>query len=154
MKNSKSYQQQLLDILKEKNISLNVVANLAGKSRQSVRGMFNTNLSNMREDTFLFYKNIIDSVDTDNYYEKYVRGPVSVKKIPQKGTCKNKILINQFLTTHGINKAFAARICNLTPSYFNAKTSLSNHYKLDDKKATEIISKLEEYVNSEDKYNL
>lgn len=150
MPQSKSRKDELKEILAEKNISVNVVASLSGRSRQTVRGQFNSK-TRLSEEDYNFYKKIIDSIDTENYYEKYIRGDVSPKKEVLETRCENKIRIREFMASNNIRNLTAARICNITLQHFIALINLSNHHKLSDTKTNDILSKLEKYVKNKEK---
>lgn len=149
MTDSLSRKDQLKQLLKEKNISIAVLALQAGKSRSSLNSLLKSSHM-MSEESFQFYKKIVDSIDTENYYEKYVRGKVFPKKEAINPDNDNKQKIRDFLKSHDIRIRLAANICNRTNASFLSLINRSASQKISDGLYEEIISKLEAYVRRGD----
>ncbi len=145
MPQSKTRKDQLKQLLKQKNISVSVLALQSGQSRSSLKSLFISSTT-ISEESFQFYKKIIDSIDTVNYYEKYIRGDVAVKREFPHGICLNKKRVHDFINNHNIKKSVAAKICNRTPTHFGTLINLSTQTRLSDKLANELISQLDNYV--------
>lgn len=152
MTESLSRKDQLKQLLKQKNISVSVLALQSGKSRSSLQSLFKSS-HNMSEESFQFYKKLIDSIDTENYYEKYVRGAELPKRELIVLENDNKQKIRDFLKTYNIRIPQAATICNRTHSGFTSLINRSPTQNISDDLYEEIISKLEAYVRSRDNKN-
>lgn len=150
MTKSPSRKEQIRKLLKQKNISIAALGLHIGKSRGSLNSMLKSP-HNMSEEDFKYYKKSIESIDTDNYYEKYVRGEVLPKKniIVPKDDKKKKI--RDFLKEHNIKAPFAAIICGRTRASFSSLINRSSIQRISDDLYFDIISKLEEYVKNRDK---
>ncbi|WKZ71107.1 MAG: hypothetical protein QY331_07560 [Melioribacteraceae bacterium] len=149
MTKSPSRKEQIRNLLKQKNISIAVLAMHIGKSRGSLNSVLKSPHS-LSEEDFKYYKKSIESIDTENYYEKYVRGAELPKKelIPSENDHKQKI--RDFLNEHNIKAPFAALICGRTRASFSSLINRSSIQRISDDLYMEIISKLEEYVKNRD----